>query len=197
MRTRYELLFAIFVQKSIQLTCGIQEEVPPRNVLAQYHRKNGSNKPPESARLSTAALHQASQNGKDNPGAQESDDEDQPEDEDQARAARHSKSNGEAKPDTMAYYKGTPWWAILMKAKIKYRRHIALNHGFPDREEHLCDARDILLEEIEEFKEGNGILDSEFCFFIYFLYIYTFTYYLVKTTNQRVQWSVWYVFQYF
>lgn len=182
------------MHKSIQLTSGIQEEGAPHNVLVQYHRKNSSNKPPESARLSTAALHQASQNGKDNPGAQESDDEDQGED--QARAARHSKSNGEAKSDTMAYYKGTPWWAILMKAKIKYRRHIALNHGFPDREEHLCDARDILLEEIEEFKEGNGILDSEFIYiYIYFLYMYTFTYYLVKTTNQYVQWSVWYVFQ--
>jgi hypothetical protein len=77
----------------------------------------------------------------------------------------------------MAYYKGTPWRVILMQAKIKYRRHIALNHGFPDRDEHLGDARDILLEAIEEFKGENGIVDeSEF----YFLYILcTFTYHLV------------------
>jgi hypothetical protein len=161
-------LVRYFVQNVIQLTSSIQEESAPRNVLAQYHRKNHSNKPPELSRLSTAALHQANKHGqdrKDNTLAQESDDEDQ--DDDKGRAARHSKSNGEAKPDTMAYYKGTPWWAILTKAKLKYRRHIALNHGFPDRDEFLCDAHDILLEEIEEFKGENGILDSTFIYFIY------------------------------
>jgi hypothetical protein len=178
------------VQKSIQLISGIQEERPPSNVLAQYHLKNRSNKPPELARLTNAALHQAKQHGQDvddNPQAQEDEDEDQDQDQDQARAARHSKSTGEVRPDTMAYYKGTPWWVILTNAKIKYRRHIALNHGFPDREEHLCDAHDILLEAIEDFKDENGFLDhSEFCLF----YICTFTYYLVKITNQYVKWIV-------
>ena len=142
------------------------------------------------SRLSTAGLHQANHYGQDskvNTLAQESDDENQ--DKDQARAARHSKSSGEAKPDTMAYYRDTHWWAILTKAKLKYRRHIALNHGFPDRDEYLCDAHDILLEEIEEFKTENGILDS----LSYLLYIYSLTYYLVKITNQYAQWIVWYV----
>ena len=61
----------------------------------------------------------------------------------------------------MAYYRGTPWSAILAQAKIKYRRHIALIHGFPDRDEHLCDAHDILLEAIEEFKAEGRILDDQ------------------------------------
>ena len=181
-----------FVQNTIQLMSDIQEEDAPHNVLAQHHTKNRSNKPPELSRLSTASLHQANihgRNSKDNTLAQDSDEENQ--DEDQARATRHSKSNGEAKDDTMAYYKGTPWWGILMKAKLKYRRHIALNHGFPDREEYLCDAHDILLEEIEEFKAENGVLDSKF----YLLRIYSFTYYLVKITNQYALWIVWCVVQ--
>lgn len=148
-----------FVHDRIQLTSSIQEEEAPRNVLAQHHQKNRSNQPPELARLSAAALQQVedhSQEDENNP--QESDDEGLGQD--QARAARHSKSTGEAKPDTMAYYRGTPWWFILTQAKIKYRRHIALNHGFPDRDEHLGDARDILLEAIGEYNDENGILDQ-------------------------------------
>jgi hypothetical protein len=165
-----------FVHNSIQLISGIQEEeaphddqeeeVPhddqeevPHNVLAQYHKKNRSNLPPKLAQLSNAALLQAKKHGQpeDNENhSQESDAEDQ----DQARAARHSKSLGGVKPDTMAYYKGTPWWVILTEAKIKYRCHIALNHGFPDRDEHLGEARDILLEAIEDFKGKNGSLDQ-------------------------------------
>jgi hypothetical protein len=93
----------------------------------------------------------------------------------------------------MAYYKNTPWWAILTKAKVKYRHHIAFNHGFPNRDEHLCDAHDILLEEIEVFKGEDGILDGGF----YLLYIHAFTYHLIKTTIQHVQWIVWYAFQHF
>ena len=125
------------------------------------------------ARLATAALHQArrlDEDDEDNP--QETDDEE----EDQMRATRHSRSTGEVKPDTMAYYKGTPWWAILTQAKIKYRRHIAINHGFPDRDQHLVDARDILLEAIDEFKTENEILDHSGS---YLLYIYTFAYHLL------------------
>jgi hypothetical protein len=124
------------------------------------------------ARLTAAALHQAKEHAQDDvddPRARESDDENQ----EPTRAARHSKSNGEVKPDTMAYYKGTPWWAILTQAKIKYRRHIALVHGFPDRDEHLGDARDILLEAIEDFVGENEILDQSG---FYLLYICTFTY---------------------
>jgi hypothetical protein len=162
----------------IQLTSGIQEEGAPRNVLAQHHEKNRSNKPPELARLATAALHHATL-GQDDELDQENDDEDQDqtqaachdENQDHSRAARHSKSTGEVKPDTMAYYKGSPWWFILMQAKIKYRRHIALNHGFPDRDEHLSDARDILLEVIEEFKAENETLDQSL--FRYFIYLHS------------------------
>jgi Domain of unknown function (DUF6532) len=122
----------------------------------------------------TAARHQATKHDSDQ------DDEDNPQEsdnEDQARAARHSRSAGEIKPDTMAYYKGTPWWVILMQAKIKYRRHIAVNHGFPDRDQYLVDARDILLEAIDEFKTENEIHDQSE---LYLLYIYTFTYRLLR-----------------
>src|ERR1700678_2261643 len=96
------------------LTSGIQDEGAPRNVLAQHHKKNRSNQPPKLARLSAAALHQAnlkkhSQDNEHEEAPQESDDEGQ----DQGRAARHSKSTGQAKPDTMAYYKGTHWWVVL------------------------------------------------------------------------------------
>jgi hypothetical protein len=108
------------------------------------------------ARLSNAALHQAKERSQDNENdSQESDDEAK----DQTRAARHSKSTGEVRPDTMAFYKGTPWWVILTQAKIKYRRHIALNHGFPDRDDHLGEAREILLKAIKDFKGENESLD--------------------------------------
>ena len=180
----------IFFTQQTQLTSGIQEEgAAPHNVLGQHHKKNRANKPPELARLSTAALHQAkqdSQEDEDIPQEPESDNED----EDQARAARHSKSTGDVKPDTMAYYKGTSWWAILMQAKIKYRCHIALNHGFPDCDEYLCDARDILLETIEEFKTANGILDQGGFYYLLYHDICTFTYHPVKITNQYAKWSV-------
>ena len=66
------------------------------------------------------------------------------------------------------YYRGTPWKAILTQSKIKYQRHIALNHGFPDCDEHLGSARDILLLAIEEFKNENETLNqSEFLFTLY------------------------------
>jgi hypothetical protein len=154
---------------------GIQEDRAPQNVLAQHHKTNRSNKPPDVARLSAAAQHQAEgpdQDNEDNPQETGSEDDGQDQDhgnQDHARAARHSKSTGEVKADTMTFYKGTPWFAILTQAKIKYRRHIALNHGFPDRDEDLGDARDILREAIEEFKGKNEVLDySGF----YSLYIY-------------------------
>ena len=167
-----------FVHNTTQLTSchDIQEEGAPRNVLAQHHKTNRSNQPPGLSQLSTAARRQAmehDQDEEDNP--QESDNEGQ--DQDQARAARHSKSTGEIKPDTMAYYKGTPWWAILMQAKIKYRRHIAVNHGFPDCDQYLVDAHDILLEVIDEFKTENEVHDQGE---LYLLYIYTFTYCLLR-----------------
>ena len=146
---------------TIQLTSSIQEEGPgaPRNVLTQHHKNNRSNQPPKLDRLAAAALHQAKEQSRDDVDNPQKGDDDS-EDQEPVRAARHSKSTGELKPDTMAYYRGTPWSAILAQAKIKYRRHIALVHGFPDRDEHLCDAHDILLEAIEEFKAEGGILDQ-------------------------------------
>ena len=150
------------MHNTIQLTSGIQEEGAPHDVLAQHHKKNHSNRPPDLAQLSAAALHQAKEHSQeDENNHQESDDEDQ----DQAQAACHSKSTGELKPDTMTYYKGTSWYFILMQAKIKYRRHIALNHGFPDRDEHLGAAHDILLEAIKEFKAKNGNVDRSVFYF--------------------------------
>jgi hypothetical protein len=135
---------------------------PPINVLEQHRKKNRANQPPKLARLAAAALHQAKiHNQDDENNLRESDDDQDGQDEEQdQRATRHSKSSGQTKPDTLAYYKGTPWWAILMNAKMKYRLHITLNHGFPDRDDHLCDARNILLEAIDEFKVEHDIVDQ-------------------------------------
>ena len=47
---------------AIQLTSGIKEA---HNVLGQHHKKNRSNRPPDLARLSTAALHQSKKYGLD------------------------------------------------------------------------------------------------------------------------------------
>jgi hypothetical protein len=167
-----------FAYDTIQLIFCIQEEGAPHNVLAQHHRKNRSNRPPDLARLSTAAIHQAAVHQANNHtqdhvenNPQESDSEP----EDNSRAPRHSRSTGELRPDTMAYYRGTPWMAILTQAKIKYRRHIVLNHGFPDRDAHLGNARDILLQAIEEFKDENGVLDqSKLSLFIYMYFCLSF-----------------------
>jgi hypothetical protein len=107
------------------------------------------------AQLSAVALHQVDEHSQ-----EEENDPQESNDEGQTRAARHSRSTGEVKSDTMAYYKGTPWWFILTQAKIKYRHHIALNHGFPDRDTHLGDAHNVLLEAIEEYNQDNEILDQ-------------------------------------
>lgn len=51
--------------------------------------------------LSTAALHQAKKHGQDDKeNSHKPDDEDQNEDQDHSRAAHHSKSTGDVKPDT-------------------------------------------------------------------------------------------------
>ena len=124
-----------------------QEEVPC-NVLVQHLKKNQSNRPPNLAWLLTAASRQANMCGQgDEDNLQDSDDKDQ----NQAQDAHHSKSTGEVKANTMSY-RNTPWWAILMQAKIKFHHHIALHHGFPDRDEHLSEAHNVLLEAIEEFQ---------------------------------------------
>jgi hypothetical protein len=180
------------MQNKIQLTFCIQEQGAPHNVLTQHRKNNRANQPPDLGRLFAAALHQAGRRHQDNevnPQQSDGEDEDQDQDQDQdkARAARHSMSTGEVKPDTLAYYRGTPWSVILTQAKIKYRRHIALHHGFPDRDEHLADARDIILEAIEDYKNENGILDQrEFNL----LYICTSTYHLIKISNRYARWSV-------
>jgi hypothetical protein len=146
----------------IQLTSKSDLQDEQWDVVAKHHKKNHSNRPPELARLSTAALHQAKKHDQDDEDkTKEIDDESEDDKQnDHSRAARHSRSTGQVKADTLAYYRGTPWAAILTHAKIKYRRHIALNHGFPDRDEHLCDARDILLEAIEEYKGENEVFDE-------------------------------------
>ena len=159
-----------------------QEEVLC-NVLVQHLKKNQSNRPPNLARLSTAASCQANMCGQgDEDNLQDSDDEDQ----NQARAAHHSKSTGEVKADMMSYYRNTPWWAILMQAKIKFHRHIALHHGFPNCDEHLSEACDVLLEAIEEFQTENDIADQGKLF----LFIFSCTHYSVKTSIQYVTWTV-------
>jgi hypothetical protein len=144
------------------------------DVVTQHRKTNPSNRPPQLTRLSIAATHQANNCQHDNndidmQSGAESDHLEQ------KRATRHSKSTGEAKPDTLKYYKGTSWSSVLEKAKMKYRRHIALRHGFPDRDTDLGDASKLIAEAMAEFEDDGGILnDSEFihtckvCTFIIF-----------------------------
>ena len=153
----------------ISLTYRLQEnddDVPqdvPQDVLARHHQKNPSNRPPQLNRLSNAAMYQMN-NRKRNNTAQENDVDAETEESSgeqvRTRAPRHSKSIGEAKPDTLAYYKGTSWSSILIRAKAKYARHIALYHGFPDRDEHLAEATKILTGTIEEYKNEGNIIDA-------------------------------------
>ena len=88
---------------TIQLTSSIQEEGPraPRNVLTQHHKNNCSNQPPKLDQLAAAALHQAKEQSRDDMDNPQKGDDDS-EDQEPVRAACHSKSTGELKPDTMA-----------------------------------------------------------------------------------------------
>ena len=127
------------------------------------------------SRLSAAATNQANNrqyhgpadhgDNLDDPAHHGSGNDTQPEEPDHSeqvktRAARHSKSTGEARPDTLKYYKGTSWNSVLENAKMKYRRHIALYHGFPDRDTDLGDATKLIAEAIAEFEDNDGILDD-------------------------------------
>lgn len=151
------------------------DEDTPQNVLARHHQKNRSNRPPQLDTLSNVATYQMTNRKRNNTAAQENNVDaavDESSDEEvRTRAPRHSKSTGEAKPDTLAYYKGTTWTSILIWAKVKYSRHIALYHGFPDRDEHLADATKILAETIEEYRdsEGNVIDTREYACILYIL----------------------------
>ena len=85
---------------TIQLTSNIQEEGlglgAPHNVLTQHHKNNCSNQPPKLDRLVAAAAKEQSRDDVDN--SQKGDDDS--EDQEPVRAACHSKSTGELKPDT-------------------------------------------------------------------------------------------------
>lgn len=104
------------------------------------------------------------------------------------RAPRHSKSTGEARPDTLKYYKGTSWTAVLENAKMMYRRHIALYHAFPDRDIDLGDATKLVAEAMSQFEQDEGILDDgELVHTLYNLYIH----YLFKLIDTTVTWTAW------
>jgi len=133
----------------------------PQDVLARHHQKNRSNRQPQLETLSNAANYQMENHKRNNTAAQDDTaDEESSDEQVRTRAPRHSKSTGEAKPDTLVYYRGTPWSSILIWAKVKYSRHIALYHGFPDRDKHLADATKILAEAIEEFRNEGAIIDA-------------------------------------
>ena len=102
------------------------------------------------------------------------------------RAPRHSKSSGEARPDTLKYYKGTSWISVLENAKLMYRRHIALYHAFPECDTDLGDATKIVAEAMTEFKQDGGILDngSKFISTLYNSYVY----YVFKLIDTIVTW---------
>ncbi|KAF8812145.1 hypothetical protein BYT27DRAFT_7207910 [Phlegmacium glaucopus] len=143
------------------------EEEEACDVLAHHRKKTRSNQPPQLQRLSAAAnrqaFHQRNHHAAQDSNAEESEGaDDEVQDYAKTRAARNSNSSGNAKPDTLAFYKGSSWSSILVQAKIKYRRHIALHHGFPDRDEHLVDARKILFEVIAQFKDEGGVIDDTY-----------------------------------
>ena len=82
----------------------------PQDVLARHHQKNHSNRPPQLETLSNAANYQMENHKRNNTAAQDDTaDEESSDEQVRTRAPRHSKSTGEAKPDTLVYYRGTPW----------------------------------------------------------------------------------------
>jgi len=58
----------------------------------------------------------------------------------------------------MAYYPGA-WHTVLQAAKVKYRRHVYLNHAFPERSRHLSTATRLLTNEIARAEEEGTVLD--------------------------------------
>lgn len=71
-----------------------------------------------------------------------------------ARAPRYSKTPKDAapKPTTLKYYQGA-WQTILITAKNKMRRHVALVNAFPERENHLEEATALITKTISEYRE--------------------------------------------
>ena len=80
----------------------------------------------------------------------------------QGRAPRHSKTPKDAtpKPTTMKYYP-KPWQCMLITAKNKMRRHVALVNAFPERENHLEEATAIISKTISEYREKGSRLKGE------------------------------------
>jgi hypothetical protein len=135
--------------------------IKDRNVLEQHHQPNQANRAPGVERLAAAAGRQQDANPE-----HEIDVDDQVSDEEpqQQRAPRHSKSNGaNIRPDTLAYYKGSPWKTVLERAKVKYRRFISLYHAFPTRDDHLDEAERILTDTIVECRDEGFILEDGMC----------------------------------
>lgn len=58
------------------------------------------------------------------------------------RARRNTRRTA-IKPTTLAYYP-TAWKSFLQLAKQEYRLHIATIHAFPEKENHLHEARDVI-----------------------------------------------------
>jgi hypothetical protein len=79
------------------------------------------------------------------------------------RARRNSKiPNGTTpKPTTLKYY-SKAWQSMLIAAKNNMRRHVALVHAFPERDNHLNEANNILIKTIAEYKEQYPLDDSKF-----------------------------------
>jgi hypothetical protein len=89
----------------------------------------------------------------------EDDHEDNGTDGKKVRAARHSKTHGDAKPNHLSYYSGS-WVDVLVAARNDYRRFLHITDPFPERnKDNLKDAHDILLEVIGEHVEMGGELD--------------------------------------
>jgi hypothetical protein len=131
-------------------------------VLEEHYERNRPVRPPPTRNLDKAATFQhlvqraISSCDNDNNQADFEDDDDIEDDNDNTgtRAPRHSKTSKDAppKPTTMKFYPQA-WQIILVTAKNKMRRHVALVNAFPERENHLEEATAIITKTISEYRD--------------------------------------------
>ena len=85
------------------------------------------------------------------------------------RACRNSKRVGtSSNPTTLKHYSQT-WQPMLVVAKNYMRRHVALINAFPERDNNLNEAGNILIKTITEYREEFSLDDSKF----FYCYIVT------------------------
>lgn len=147
-------------------------------MLQEHRERNRPVHPPNMRTLGVASstqrrLQQAAsfddENSSDNDNGQAQSELDEENVTTHQRARRNSKiphGGTIPKPTTLKYY-SKPWQSMLMLAKNNMRRHVALVNAFPERDHHLCEAENILIKTITEYKEEHVLDDSKFSPFLY------------------------------